>query len=196
MEKTLTLKRLHEAYHQVQLSLLVTFVRFSKAFASVDRNALFKIIRHYGTPRKIIDVITMYTNRPSQILFSNQFNKAFCFTTGAHQEHTLSPFLFIIVVDYFVQQTDNSLDLEIHVENPEENIPDLNFADNIVVLDEDEITAIEHYDILQNIASQTGLRINKDRTKIIHINYRRESAAPKALERLEVLKDFKYLGVR
>ena len=39
------LRRLLEAYHQRQLSLLAISVDFSKAFDSVDRNALFKILR-------------------------------------------------------------------------------------------------------------------------------------------------------
>ena len=50
LEQIHILRRLLEAYHQRQLPLLATFVDFSKAFHSVDRNALFKILRHYGIP--------------------------------------------------------------------------------------------------------------------------------------------------
>ena len=45
LSKIRILRRLLEAYHQRQLSLLAISVDFSKAFDSVDRNALFKILR-------------------------------------------------------------------------------------------------------------------------------------------------------
>ena len=43
---------------------------------------------------------------------------------------------------------------------------------------------------------KTVLRINKGKTKVMHINYHREGAPSKTLEKLEVVEDFKYLGTR
>ena len=102
------------------MPLLATFVDFSKAFDSVDRNALFKVLRHYGIPRKITDAITaMYTNSSSQAHLVNHFSKSFSIITAVLQGDTLAPFLFIIVVDCFLQQTDDSHGLKTHAENPE-----------------------------------------------------------------------------
>ena len=52
--------------------------------------------------------------------------------------------------------------------------------------------------LLQNIMPtyKTVLKINKGKTKIMHINYHREGAPSKALEDLAVVEDFKYLGAR
>ena len=138
----------------------------------------------------------MYTNSSSRVRLGNHFSKAFSITRSVLQGDTLAPFLFIILVDYILREIDDSHGLKTHTENPEENLPDLDFADGIVLLDETDIVAAEHYDNLQNSASQVGLRINKDKTKIMHINYHREGAPPKALEGLEVVEDFKYLGTR
>ena len=80
-----------------------------------------------------------------------------------------------------------------HAENPEEYLPHLDISEDNVLLDEDDITAAEHHDILQKSASQVGLRTNKNRTKIVRINYHREGAPHKALEGLDVVQDFKYL---
>ena len=63
-----------------------------------------------------------------------------------------------------------------------------------MLLDEIDNAAGKHYDNLQNSASQVGLRINKDKTKIMHINYHREGAPPKAPEGLKVVEDFNILG--
>lgn len=65
-----------------------------------------------------------------------------------------------------------------------------------MLLDETDIAAEEHYDYLQNSASQAGLRQDKDKTKIMNINYHREGAPPKAVEGLKVTECFKYLGAR
>ena len=52
--------------------------------------------------------------------------------------------------------------------------------------------------LLQNIMAtyKTVLRINKGKTKIMHMNYHREAAPSKALEDLEVVEELKYLDAR
>ena len=59
----------------------------------------------------------------------------------------------------------------------------------IVLLDETDIAAAEHYGNLQNCTSQVGLRINKDKTEIMH----REGASSKAPVGLKAVEDFVYL---
>ena len=66
------------------------------------------------------------------------------------------------MADYILRQTDNSHGLKTHAENPEGNLPDLDLADNTMLLDE---TAAGDYENLENSACQVGLRINKDKTK-------------------------------
>ena len=188
-----TLKRLLQAYRQHQLPLLATFEDFSKAFDSFDRKALFEILSHYGIPCKITDAITaMYTNSSSRVRLGNHLSKAFYITTGVLQGDVLVQFLFIILVDYILRQTDESHGLKTHAENPEENLPESDFSGDIVLLDEAGITAAEHYANLQNSAKNQ----NQGKTKIMHINYHREGAPSKALEDLAVVEDFKYLGAR
>ena len=147
------LRRLLETYHELQLPLLATFEHFSKAFDSFDRKALFEILGHYRVPCKIADVITaMYKDSSSGVRLGNHLSKAFYITTGVLQGDALVPFLFIILVDYILRQTDESHGLKTHTENPEENLRELDFAGDIVLLDETGITVDEHYGKLQNSA--------------------------------------------
>ena len=91
LEQIHKFRRFLKAYHQCQLTPLATFVNFSKVFDSVDRNTLFKTIRHYRIPYKITDAITaMYTNSSSRILLGNHFSKAFSITIGVLQGDTLA----------------------------------------------------------------------------------------------------------
>ena len=96
----------------------------------------------------------MNTSSSGRVRLGNHFSKDFFITTDFFQGDTLSLFLFIIVVDYILRQTDDWHGPKTHAENPEQNFPD--FTDNILFLDETEVAAAEHNDNLQNSASQVG----------------------------------------
>ena len=93
----------------------------------------------------------MHTNISSLFCLVNHLSKSFSITR--FQVHILAAFLFIIVVDYIFQQTDNLQGLKAHVEIPEENLPYLDFTSDIVLLDETNIDVAEHYNNQQNKAS-------------------------------------------
>ena len=41
-----------------------------------------------------------------------------------------------------------------------------------------------------------GMKINSDKTKILLVNYQFSNQLPTSLENLEIVEDFKYLGVK
>jgi len=43
-----------------QSPLYVSFVDFKKAFDMVDRTMIWRILRHYGIPQKIVNIIYIY----------------------------------------------------------------------------------------------------------------------------------------
>ena len=112
----------------------------------------------------------------------------------------MAPFLFIIVLDYVLQNTEAATGLQTH---PNEMLPDLHFADDIVSLDQGEIEALEHFRTIESSAKKVGLSINYDKTKIMIRNVenpRTEVIEGKTVIKiaenkyLEVVDDFKYLG--
>ena len=66
----------------------------------------------------------------------------FSITTGVLQGDTLAPFLFIIVLDYVLQNIEATTDLQTH---PDELWPDLDFSEDIVLLDQGQMEALEHF---------------------------------------------------
>ena len=72
----------------------------------------------------------------------------------------------------------------------------IQFAENIVPLDETDIAAAEYYGNLKRSGSKVGLRINKGKAKTMHKNYHREVAPPKSLEAFEFVEDVQYFGTR
>ena len=124
----------------------------------------------------------------------------FLVTTGVLQGDTLTPFLFIIVLDFVLQKTKITTGLQTH---PAELLPDLDFTDDIVLLDRDETEAIEHFQTIESSAKKVGLNINYNKTKIMIINV--DNPRTEVIERklvmkiaentiLELVNDFKYLG--
>ena len=114
-----------------------------------------------------------------QCIQTVHLSKFFSLNKGVLQGDILVPFLFIIVVDYILQQVHDSHAFKRRAENAEENLPVLDFADNTVHLDETDIPVAEHYHNIQINASQVGLGINND------INYHRQGSPS------ELLKDSK-----
>ena len=83
----------------------------------------------------------------------------FSITTGVLQGDTLALFLFIIVLDYVLQNTEATTGTHL-----DELLPDLDFTNDIVLLDQGEMEDLEHF---RTIAKKVGLSINYDKTKIM-----------------------------
>nr|KAG5685972.1 hypothetical protein BaRGS_017411 [Batillaria attramentaria] len=77
--------------------LYINFIDYEKAFDSVDREALWKLLRHYGVPGKIISLIQCtYQDMSCRIAHAGQLSESFEVKTGVRQGCLLSPFLFLL----------------------------------------------------------------------------------------------------
>jgi hypothetical protein len=83
--------------------LYVNFIDSEKAFDSVDRKTLWKILRHYGIPEKLVSLIynTIYS-MTCRVAHAGQMSESFEVKTGAQQGCLLSPFLFLLVIDWIM----------------------------------------------------------------------------------------------
>ena len=85
----------------IYLSAVMVFIDFRKAFDSVDRDTLMKILLAYGIPKKIVDLISLlYTNTSAQVITPDGKTEFFEIQAGVLQGDTLAPYLFVIVMDY------------------------------------------------------------------------------------------------
>jgi len=80
-------------------------VDFEKAFDSVDRETLWKILRHHGIPEKLISIIVcQYRNSKFRVIHGGGLTEAFEVKTGTRHRCMLSPFLFLLVTDWVTRQ--------------------------------------------------------------------------------------------
>nr|KAG5699212.1 hypothetical protein BaRGS_012733 [Batillaria attramentaria] len=115
-------------------SLYINFIDYEKAFDSVDREALWKLLRHYGVPGKIISLIRCtYQDMSCRIAHAGQLSESFEVKTGVRQGCLLSPFLFLLVIDGIMKTTTagrkNGIQWTLWTQ-----LDDLDFADDLALL--------------------------------------------------------------
>ena len=99
-EQTHIIRRTLEQYHQKNISTVIKFIDFKKAFDSINRDTMWIILRYYGIPDKIVNIIKcLCEDSTSAVRVDGSLSKEFLITTGVLQGDTLTPFLFIIVLD-------------------------------------------------------------------------------------------------
>ena len=114
--------------------LYINFIDFEKAFDSVDRETLWKLLRHYGVPEKIISLIRCtYQDMSCRIAHAGQMSDSFEIKTGVRQGCLLSPFLFLLVIDWIMKTTttgrNNGIQWTLWTQ-----LDDLDFADDLALL--------------------------------------------------------------
>ena len=197
----LALRRLVGEARNGKNMMFLLFIDFSKAFDSVDREEMFKIIAAYGVPEKIVNSIcVMYQDTSVVVLTPDGTTESFTVSAGVQQGDTLAAFLFIIVLDYVLRHALNSHDGVTIVprksrRHPAVKISDLNYADDFAITS-DSLSNIQ--DMLLRIeatAAKVGLCLNAKKTKFMQINKNTSSTIKSADGRqIEMVDDFKYFG--
>ena len=63
--------------------LYINFIDFEKAFDSVDRHTLWRLMKHYGIPEKIISIVqSIYQGMFCRVVHSGQISESFEVKTG------------------------------------------------------------------------------------------------------------------
>ena len=130
--------------------LYINFIDYGKAFDSVDRETLWKLLRHYGVPEKIIAL-------------------RFEVKTGVRQGCLLSPFLFLPVIDWIMKTITTGRNNGIQW-TPWTQLDDLDFADDPALLSPNHRQMQDKTTCLETISAGTGLKISKKKTELMKIN--------------------------
>ena len=202
--QSLTLRRIIEGVKANNLSAIITFIDFKKAFDSIHRGKMMQILRAYGIPPNLLRAIEkMYSGTKAKIVTPDGETELFDITAGVLQGDTLAPFLFIIVLDYAMRKAlgDDEKDLGFTLtprrsrRHPKEVLSDLDFADDIALLSDDIIQAQELLSRVETECKKVGLGLNGPKTKALAYNI--QNPPPLCTHdgtALEYKGDFKYLG--
>ena len=103
-EHIATLRIIVEQSIEWNSSLYVNFVDYEKAFDSLNRETHWKILRHCGVPMKLVNMIKKsYEGMSCRIIHDCQLTNNFDIRTAVRQGCLLSPFLFILAIDWIMK---------------------------------------------------------------------------------------------
>ncbi|CAF1379332.1 unnamed protein product, partial [Didymodactylos carnosus] len=139
-----------------------------RAFDSVHQEPLWEILKSYGIPTKIIEIIkSLYEDAESCVKVNEEENTAwFKIKTKVRQRCILSPLLFIITIDWILQKALKDQKLGIKL-NYKQEIEDLDFADDIVLIADNTRKMQEKTDRIDTRTKSIGLKINAKKTNIM-----------------------------
>ena len=200
----LAVRRIIEEAKAHNLPAILTFIDFKKAFDSIHREKMFRILKAYAIPPCLLGAIkSMYQDTFARVLSPDGETAWFEILAGVLQGDTLAPFLFLIVLDYALRKAIHGREAELGFTiTPRRSRrhqatvqTDLDFADDIALLSNDIRQAQELLDHVQTEAKKIGLGINSTKTKFIALN---SPADVKLIaddrEEIQKVDDFKYLG--
>ena len=201
----LALRRLIEGVKKNNLKAAIIFVDFRKAFDSIHRGRMMKILKAYDVPEKLLCAINlMYQNTRAKVLTPDGETEQFEILAGVLQGDTLAPFLFAIVLDYAMRKALEGREEELGFQlekrrsrrHPPVIITDTDFADDIALVTEEIEQAQEMLSRVEAETSQIGLHLNEKTTEMMIFNHD-DGSMPIKSKNGKVIKtvdNFKYLG--
>ena len=189
-----TLRIILEQSNEWNSPLLVNFIDYEKAFDSVDRDTLWKILRHYGVPIHIVNLIReMYQGTNCRVIHDGQLGESFDVKTGVRQGCLLSPFLFILALDWLMKETTggrrNGIQWTLWTQ-----LDDLDYADDIALMSHTKEQMQAKTTELDSLSKSVGLRIHPGKTKLLRTATTNEEPIELEGNNLEDVDSFCYLG--
>jgi hypothetical protein len=136
-------------------------VDYEKAFDSLDKEMLWKLIRHYGVPQKFVKLIrNSYEGKTCRVVHGGQLTESFRVKTGVKQGCFLSPFLFLLAIDWIMKtitrEKGNGIQLTLW-----KQLGDLDFVDDLALLSHNQQQTQEKTSELLNTSAQHSQRKNQ-----------------------------------
>ncbi|KAK1804715.1 hypothetical protein P4O66_003535 [Electrophorus voltai] len=187
------LRNIIEQCIEFQRPLLINFIDFKKAFDSIQRGSLWKMLRAYGIPQRFVNIFqNLYISSSCCVRTDDGYTDFFNIETGVKQGCILSPILFSLTVDYVMKK----------VMSPVTGIPwtngshltDLDFADDIALLANTKPALQSMTTCHKGEAEKVGLRINTDKTKVMRVNRQTKGQITIGQQMVEDIDEFTYLG--
>ena len=191
----LTMQTIIDKYKRLRKPVYAIFVDFKKAFDSVCRPALFLKLAKSGITGKFYSVLKdMYEHSYGHIKLEGHISKRFNIRKGTEQGHPLSPDLF----KHFLNDLSPLVELSNCPELAGIKISHLLWADDLILLSLDKVTAQKQLDALHGFCKKWGIEVNSSKTKAmiisenIKIDHHSFSLGSQSLKNVD---EYCYLGI-
>ena len=184
---------LTQKYQEVQKDIYACFIDYAKAFDLVRHSQMIEGLERIGIDGKDIRIIAnMYWKQKAAIRVADEISDFTNIKRGVRQGCVLSPYLFNIYTELIFRETDDMKGINIQGKN----INNLRYADDTVLLTENEENLINILQRVKEESAEKGLHMNAKKTKTMFISRKETQRLSIQLEgeELEQVKEYKYLG--
>ena len=179
---------------EMQKTLYICFIDYTKAFDIVKHDLLFEILLKAGVPDTEINIIkNLYLQQKATLRYENETSQEITIKRGVRQGFILSPCLFNIYTEYLIRE---ALEDEKGININGQNITNIRYADDTIILAESEQQLQSMIDKLGATCEQYGMAMNARKTKSMIVEKTPEKQCEVNVkgQRLTQVKQYKYLG--
>ena len=206
-------RQLQEKCREQQQDLYILFLDLTKAFDTVSRDGLWKILPRVGCPPRMVEIIKQFHDGMSAQVVGT--DHSFPVSNGVKQGCVLAPTLFSIIFSLMLisafktssagikvrYRTDRGIfdlrSLKARTKTTEILVRDLLYADDCAIVTHTEAELQDLTDRLSTAAKKYGLTISIKKTEVLFQPAQRNSTSPCIFvdgQRLNNVEYFTYLG--
>lgn len=168
IENILLATKIVNDYHKESISSRCTIkIDISKAFDSVQWSFLLNVLNSLNFPQQFIHWITLCISTASfSVQINGELSGYFQIIRGLRQGCSLSPYLFVIVMDVLSKLLDKAASARqfgYHPQCKSLGLTHLGFADDLMVLSDGKVRSVEGIlAVFEFFAKASGLRISME----------------------------------
>ena len=211
-------RQLQEKFQEQHRDLYTTFVDLTKAFDTVSREGLWKIMGKFGCPDKFISMVRQFHDgMHARVLDDGDSSNVFPVTNGVKQGCVLAPTLFSMVFaamlsDAFSDNDMSSIKIRFRTDGKlfnhrnlhaitkvgEDSVCDLLFADDCALNAATKDHMQQNMNSFSTACNNFGLTISTKKTEVLHQPAPHKTYVEPAIttggEKLKAVDKFTYLG--
>ena len=191
IDQIFTIRNIIEQCTEWQRKLYINFIDFQKAFDSIHRESLWHILRYYGIPAKIVQLIKGFYDNFTCTVGNN--NLSFQVKTGVRQGCVMSSLLFNLVIDWVMRRTTEGPQRGIRW-TPFTYLEDLDFADDLALTSHTHSHIQDKTNRLCEYGGQVGLTVSLKKTETMILNSNDQTPVKAYGTDLPTTEEFTYLG--
>ena len=116
VDMVFTVRQVQEKCHEQNMNFYSVFIDLTKAFDTVNREALWIILRKLGCPAKFTTLIRLFhDDMTGEVLSDGEPSESFCISNGVKQGCVLAPVLFNLFFTQVLLHAVEDLDLGVYI---------------------------------------------------------------------------------
>ena len=212
-----TVRQVQEKCIEQNMDLFAVFIDLTKAFDTVNRQALWTILLKLGCPDKFVNIIRQFhDNMTGQVLCCGDISESFDICNGVKQGCVLAPVLFNLfftcVLNHAIKDLSNGVYLRYRLDGSmfdlrrlnartkttEQLITEALFADDCALMAHKESDLQSTVDKFAEASRLFGLTISLGKTEVLFQPAPASTSQPPSISiegtQLQTVDHFKYLG--